>query len=609
MRRPFVPVRLAFTPVCRLTLTFALLAVAASTAPVVAAAAADVSPPSPTTASPGGSAGARFEALARDYLDKYLAFNPEQATALGDHRYDGRLNDRTENGVQINRKLAKGTLKLLATIPAEELGAENRVDYDILRNNLESIVLETDKVQEWRWNPLNYNVGGAIFPLLSRDFAPLPERLRNVRRRLEMVPAAVAAAKTNLQHPPKIHVETALRQNVGTLNLVREGVDEFLAKAPPELRAELAPAQAVAVAALEEYGRFLKDDLLPRADGDFRLGDANFRARLRYSLESDLSKEEVLRRAQEELRRTQADMYATARPLFARFFPGRPDTDPKAVCKAVLDKLAESRPTDGTIVSNAEADLRQCTEFVRAHQLVTVPDEPVNILVMPEFQRGVAIAYCDAPGALAKNEATFFAIAPTPADWTPERKESFYREYNDYMLQDLTIHEAMPGHYLQLVLGNRFKAPTLVRGVFTSGMFAEGWATYAEQFMAAAGYGGPEVKMQQLKMRLRLIINALLDQGIHTAGMTEREAMALMTNEGFQEEGEAAGKWRRACLTAAQLSTYFVGNAEVNDLARDLRARHQGGSEMSPGDVRAMHDRMLTQGTVAPRYLRVLLGL
>lgn len=563
-------------------------------------------PPAPAGAAARATPDVRFEVAAGDYLRQYLEHNPEQATGLGEHRFDGRLNDRSAAGVEGNKKLAEGTLKILAGIPRAELGPENRVDHDILRNNLESIVFETDTVQEWRWNPLLYNVGGAIFPLVSRDFAPLPERLRNVRLRLEAVPAALAAARANLQHPPRVHVETAIRQNPGTINLVREGLNEFLARAP-EMRAELAPAQAAAVAALEDYGKFLEQELLPRADGDFRLGDAKFRGRLRYSLESELSKEELLRRAKEELARTQAEMFETARPLFTRYFPGRPDTDPKKVCKAVLDRLAETRPTDATIVPSAEAMLQQATAFVREKRLVTVPDEPVRVLVMPEFQRGVAIAYCDAPGALARNEATFYAIAPTPTDWTAARKESFYREYNDHMLQDLTIHEAMPGHYLQLVLGNRFRAPTLVRGVFTSGMFAEGWATYAEQFMAAAGYGGPEVRMQQLKMRLRLIINALLDQGIHTAGMTEAEAMGLMVNEGFQEEGEAAGKWRRACLTAAQLSTYFVGNAEVNDLVRDLRAQHSG--EMGPEDVCAMHDRMLTLGTAAPRYLRVLLGL
>ena len=554
------------------------------------------------------AADARFEAAARDYLDKYLALNPEQATGLGDHRFDGRLNDRSADGVKVNKKLAEGALRTLAAIPPAELGTANRVDYDILKNNLESIVFETDTVREWTWNPLLYNVGGAIFPLVSRDFAPLPERLRNVKGRLEMVPAAVAAARANLQHPPKVHVETAIRQNPGTINLVREGLDEFLAQASPELRAELAPAQAAAVAAVEDYGRFLEKELLPRADGDFRLGDEKFRRRLRYSLESGLSKEEVLRRAKEELAKTQAEMIATAVPLLEKLAPDRAGLRGREACKLVLDRLAETRPTDASIVPDAETMLKQCTEFVREKKLVTVPDEPVRVLVMPEFQRGVAIAYCDAPGALAKNEATFYAIAPTPTDWTAARKESFYREYNDFMLQDLTIHEAMPGHYLQLTLGNRFRAPTLVRGVFTSGMFAEGWATYAEQFMAAAGYGGPEVRMQQLKMRLRLIINALLDQGIHTAGMTEKEAMDLMVNEGFQEEGEAAGKWRRACLTAAQLSTYFVGNAEVNDLVRDLRAKH-GGGEMRPEEVQAMHDGMLTLGTAAPRYLRVLLGL
>jgi uncharacterized protein (DUF885 family) len=391
------------------------------------------------------------------------------------------------------------------------------------------------------------------------------------------------------------------------VQLVRDELNTFLEKAP-ELKAELAPAQAAAAAALEDYGRWLKDELLPRSTNDFRLGDEKFRARLRYSLESDLSKEEVLRRAEAELKKTHDDMFATALPLYRRFFPDKPTPGPadaKTVCKAVLDRLAETRPDNNTIVERAKADLQQCTDFVRAKRLVTVPDEPVQIVVMPEFQRGVSVAYCDAPGVLGKNEETFYAISPTPADWTPERRTSFYREYNDFMLQELTIHEAMPGHYLQLTLANRFQAPTLVRGVWTSGIFAEGWACYAESFMAAAGYGGPEVKMQQLKMRLRLIINAILDQKIHTAGMTEPEAMALMMNEGFQEEGEAAGKWRRAQLSAGQLSTYFVGTTEMDDLVRDYKAKH-GGDKTS---LMEMHDRMLSFGTIAPRNLRTMLGL
>ncbi len=553
-------------------------------------------------------ADAKFEEIARGCIEAFLTLKPEWATQLGDHRFDSRLNDRSKTGVDAELALAEKTLKDLAAVPPASLSTANRVDHAILKNNLESTIFEIKTVRGWEWNPLDYNIGNAIYLLLSREYAPLPDRLRHVKGRLEAIPATVAAAKANLRNPPKPHTDTAILQNTGTIGLVREELNTFLEKAPPELKAELAPAQAAAVAALDDYGRWLRDELLPRSNRDFRLGDAQFRARLRYSLESDLSKEEVLRRAEADLKKTHDDMFATALPLYRRFFPDKPAPGPaeaKTVCKAVLDKLAETRPDNDTIVERAKADLKQCTDFVRAKRLVTVPDEPVQITVMPEFQRGVAVAYCDAPGMLSKNEATFYTISPTPADWTPERKASFYKEYNDFMLQELTIHEAMPGHYLQLTLANRFKAPTLVRGVWTSGIFAEGWACYGERFMADAGYGGPEVKMQQLKMRLRLIINAILDQKIHTGGMTEREAMALMINEGFQEEGEAAGKWRRAQLSAGQLSTYFVGTTEVDDLVRDYKAKHGG----NKADLLPMHDHMLSFGTVAPRNLRTLLGL
>ena len=278
----------------------------------------------------------------------------------------------------------------------------------------------------------------------------------------------------------------------------------------------------------------------------------------------------------------------------------------KRLIKAVLDRLAESRPTNDTIVDLAKQTLQTTTDFVRANNLVTIPDDPVKIIVMPEFDRGVAVAYCNAAGPLEKNGETFYAISPTPKDWTETRVNSFFREYNNYMVQDLTIHEAMPGHYLQLALANRFKAPTQVRAIFQSGTFAEGWAVYAEGLMAEKGYGGPEVRMQQLKMRLRMIINAIIDQKIHTDGMTEQAAKDLMMNEGFQEEGEAAGKWRRAQLSSTQLSTYYVGASEVADIRRAYEAKN--GKDKGAG-LRRMHDQMLSFGTPAPKYVRELMGL
>lgn len=339
--------------------------------------------------------------------------------------------------------------------------------------------------------------------------------------------------------------------------------------------------------------------------GDHRF-DHRIRTKLRYTLESDLSLEEILRQAQEDLHTTQEVMFETALPMYKKYFPQSATSrlDRKKVVKAVLDKLAEMRPTNDSIVGLAKESLQNVTEFVRKQELVTVPQEPVKIIVMPEFQRGVAVAYCDSPGPLEKNGETFFSISPTPSDWSAQRVQSFFREYNNYMLQNLTIHEAMPGHYLQLALSNRFKAPTLIRAIFSSGPFVEGWATYAEQLMVEKGFGGPEVKMQQLKMRLRLIINAILDQKIHTARMTEKEAMDLMTNEGFQEEGEASGKWRRACLSSTQLSTYYIGNTEINGIRKAYEARH-GPIQ----NLKAFHDQMLSYGSPAPKYVRELKGL
>jgi uncharacterized protein (DUF885 family) len=548
-----------------------------------------------------------FESFATGYLEKLFQTNPELATTLGDHRFDDRMNDYTQAGVRAQIAFQRKSLERLNAIDSSTLSSVNRIDYQILRSQIEGTLFQVENLKEYEWSPRLYNVGGAIYALTAREFAPLRDRLRSVKARLKGIPAVLEAAKANLRNPPRIETETALLQNKGNITLIRDELKTYLDQAP-ELIAEFAPIQSQVIAALQSYGLWLEKELLPRSTGNFRIGENKFRDKLRYTLESDLSLEEILKRAEEDLRVTQQSLFETALPLYHRYFPRshveNHETDRKKVIRAVLDKLAESRPTSETIVELARKNLEVVTEFVRQQNLVTVSDEPVRIIVMPEFQRGVAVAYCDSPGPLEKTGETFFAISPTPTDWPPQRVTSFFREYNNHMLEDLTIHEAMPGHYLQLAHSNKFKAPTLIRAIFTSGPFVEGWATYAEQLMVERGYGGPEVKMQQLKMRLRLIINAILDQKIQTGGMSEQEAMDLMMNEGFQEEGEAAGKWRRACLSSTQLSTYYVGNVEINDIRQAYEAKHGPIT-----DFKAFHDQLLSFGSPAPRYVKELMGL
>jgi len=551
----------------------------------------------------------QFQQIAHDYIEGMLQSHPEYSTELGDHRFDDKLTDYSAESRAKELARAKQARQQLEVFnDFSQLTGPNQVDVRLLKENIDNEIFGIEELREWQWDPLVYNqsLANSLYLLVARDFAPAEQRIPNLRKRMEAIPAVIAQARANLQHSPRIYTETAIEQTQGAISLVREGLAPLLNQAPQQAK-NLSPIQEQAAKALEDYKKWLQTDLLPRSDGDFRLGPDKFRKKLRFALSSDLSMEEIMKRAEADLAQTQKVIYETALPLYKKYFPKADKAtleDKKKVTTAVLDKLAEQHPNDDTIVSYALKIVREATDFTKQHDLVSVPGKPLDVIVMPEFKRGRGIAYCDAPGPLEQNGKTFFAVEPTPKDWPPARKASFFREYNNYMCRDLTVHEAMPGHFLQLAHANEFRAPTLVRAVFQSGTFVEGWAVYCEQFMAEQGYGGPEVKMQQLKMRLRVICNAIIDQGIHAKNMTEQEAMTLMTKEGFQQEGEAVAKWKRARLSSAQLSTYFVGVTEHLDL-RD-RAKAKDGSSFN---LKKYNDTVISYGSPPVKYVRELMGL
>ena len=549
-----------------------------------------------------------FQRTAHDYIEQYLQANPEDATELGDHRFDGQLTDYSSEARAKELATQKEFRDKLSAIDGSQLTGANNVDFRILKENIDYKIFQAEELKEAEWNPLVYmqSLANSLYLLVARDFAPPEKRIPNLRQRMEAIPRVIAQAKANLQQPPRVHTETAIEQTQGAINLVREGLTPLVDRTP-QMKNELAPLQEKTAAALEDYKKWLQNDLLPRSDGDFRIGAEKFRKKLRFALASDLSMEEIMKRAQADLQETQTAIYETALPLYEKYFPeadSKTLTDKHKVTAAVLDRLAEQHPDDATVVGYAKEVVGEATDFVKSHKLVAIPDTPLDVIAMPEFKRGVAIAYCDSPGPLDKTGKTFFAVAPTPKDWLKERKESFFREYNNYEIRDLTVHEAMPGHYLQLAHANEFRAPTLVRAIFRSGTFIEGWAVYCEQMMAEQGYGGPEVKMQQLKMRLRAIANAILDQSIHAGNMTEKEAMDLMMKETFQQEGEAVAKWKRARLTSAQLSTYFVGVSEHLDLRG--RAKTKAGASF---DLKKYNDQVISFGSPPVKYVGELMGL
>ena len=551
------------------------------------------------------SADAEFAGLAREYLDDRAERHPDIATGLGDHRFDARLADPSAQALEGERRALDGWTGRLAAVDQDALSAEHRVDAAMMADSVARRVFEIDELREHTWNPLQANPGRAIYQLLARDFAPLSDRLASVAARLAAIPAMLAEARRQLGRMPRVHLETAIGQFDGTIALVSKEIDVALEAegSAPQCAAQLAQVRPAALEALTEHRSWLSAQLAgPDGFDDPRIGPELFARKLSLTLSAAADADAILARAEADLDRASEEIAEVAAEMAGGATPG------PEVVQEVLDRLAADVPDSTTILEFCRDALAAQTAFVTDHRLLSVYDEPVELIVMPAIDRGVAVAYCDSPGPLEPSPlSTFIAVSPTPTDWPAERVASFYREYNRHMVHNLMVHEAMPGHYLQLQHSRRFTgSDTAIRAALRSGSFTEGWAVYTERIMAEQQYPGEgdprAVRMQQLKMQLRTIINAILDARIHGHGMTEAEAMALMTGRGYQEEGEAAGKWRRAQLTSAQLSTYYVGYCEISDLAGDLRAADPGLTD------RQVHDQMLAHGSPPVRLLRTLIA-
>jgi uncharacterized protein (DUF885 family) len=546
------------------------------------------------------STDAEFARLALEYLDDRAERHPDAATGLGDHRYDARLPDSSAQAMADERRALDGWAARLDALDRGALSAEHQVDAAMMADSVARRVFEIDELREHAWNPLLANPGKALYQLLARDFAPLPDRLGSVAGRLAEIPRALAEARRQLGRMPRVHLETAIGQFDGTITLVSKEIDAAL-EAAPQCAAQLSQVRPAALEALTGHRAWLSAQLA-EADGfaDPRIGPERFARKLSLTLSAAADADAILARAEADLDRVTEQITELAAQISGAAGPG--------AVRQVLGRLAEDVPDDATILEFCQAALAAQTAFVTDRRMITVYDDPIELIPMPEIDRGVAVAYCDSPGPLEPvPQPTFIAVSPTPTDWTAERVASFYREYNRHLVHDLMVHEAMPGHYLQLQHSRRFSgSDTAIRAALRSGAFTEGWAVYAERIMTEHEYPGEgdprAVRMQQLKMQLRMTINAILDARIHAHGMTEAEAMALMADRGYQEEGEAAGKWRRAQLTSAQLSTYYVGYCEISDLAADLRAADPGLTDQQ------LHDRMLAHGSPPVRLLRTLIA-
>lgn len=553
-----------------------------------------------------------FTKIADRYLEDLLESSPVSATALGDHRFDHLLDHVDESARRKQVESSKSFLAELERLDFTKLSRENQVDFSLLRQRLQKVIWEIETLREWEWNPLLYSglPGNSIYDLMSRNTTPLSERLSHAAARCREFPRFFQQARDSLvkEITPHIHAETAIDQNKGITKLIDALLVLELQKLPATRKTELEKAIHIARIAINSHQQWLENELLPNAKGNPRLSNKLYREKFSFDLYSSFSPEDLRAKAEQQMVELHNRMYEFSKTIYASRNPNySPLENPtsgekKELIRACLEFAYEDAPSPDEVVEAAYLSLELTTEFVRNMDLLTLPKDPLEIIEMPEFRRGVAVAYCDAPGPLEVGGKTFYAVSPPPENWTEEQVNSFLREYNRRSLHNLTVHEAMPGHYVQLLRSNAVSSR--LRSVLSSGTFIEGWAVYTESMMVDEGFLPNDLLMRLivLKWNLRGVTNALLDQLIHLEGIDQKTAMKLMMNDAFQEEREAAGKYRRSLLTSVQLSTYFAGYMEVTEL-REATEKSLGNTF----DLKTFHDRIMSFGSPPPIFVRALL--
>jgi uncharacterized protein (DUF885 family) len=552
----------------------------------------------------------RFQALSKRWLEDFVSTQPVTATQIGDHRFDGEIDDMSAAGRARRTVLWRALLEELSRLDRTKLSRDNQVDAAILSSQLQSMIWDDQRLQSWAWDALVWSAlaGNSLYVLMARDFAPLAQRLRSATLRMRKLPKLLEQMRAEIApaRVPPIHAATVAKQNDGVMDIVDSMILPQAKTLTAAEQGELKDAANMLRAAMTAHQQWLNKVLVPQAKGDFRIGAKLFDEKLVFTLNSRLTRKEIRGRADTAIRQTRAQMYEVARKALAGQanplpMPDNPTpAEQQQIIAAALSLASQDRPARDAVVATAKRMLAQATDFVRRKDLISLPDAPVDLIIMPKFQQGVAVAYCDSPGPLDKALKAFYAVSPIPEGWTKAQTDSFLREYSNRGIADITVHEAMPGHYVQLWHSNTYPSP--IRAVLGSGSFVEGWAVYAENVMAEEGFYGndPLYRLVQLKVYLRTISNAILDQAIHCDGMSREDAMRLMTQTAFQEEREAAGKWDRARMSATQLSTYFVGRQEHDG----LRAQ----AERQPGfKLKAYHDQVLSYGSAPTRYVGALM--
>jgi uncharacterized protein (DUF885 family) len=567
----------------RLHLACLLTGVLCSSCVCAAPTNATAGPTNAKASSPDG----QFEQLVDDFVLGTLALSPTNATGFGYHLHRGAslddlLDDFSPAGITASRGLLHDIEVRIARLDTASLDAEQRADIDIMHDALGASRLELDEIQGYRHNPTTYVelLGNGLYTPHVLQYAPAPERYRHIINRLNKVPELIRQAEANLLDSPEVWNRVARDENTGNIGLIDTTLRD---DCPPEERMRYDQAAATAIAALHGFNHWLENNLAEKT-GDWRLGKERYAKKFRFVLATGKTPEALLAEAEADLIKTRAEIARLAAP--------------KTVEQALAD-VARGHATAATFMASAEQALVTATAFVKSKNLLTVsPNANLEVIETPVFMRGIyGVGGFNPAPALEPKLGAFFWVTPIPRDWPQARVDSKLREYNDSGMQHLTVHEAMPGHYVQGEYANEVqpRSRRLLRNIFGNGPYVEGWAVYSQQLMAEQGYLGdtPGYRLTLQKQLLRVLANTILDVRLQTLGMTDQEALDLMTKNTYQETEEATAKLQRAKLSSCQLPTYYAGYKGWLGVREHYQSKHAASFSL-----KEFHESALRQGAV-----------
>jgi len=576
-------------------------------------------------ASSNTASNAAFVRLTDEFVKESLALSPVNASYAGFHEYKDAKTGKT---IALDAELDNVSAQQVAKVevfyrawrerfqketPVASLNPQDAADYRLIDDNIALSLLEYEHIQSYKHQPQLYVelVGNALFLPLTQDYAPKDVRVGHVINRIGQIPRLLDEAKSVLTDADPIFISTAVQENEGNISLIDSLADEIPAGSP--LRAQYDKVAPAAKKSLNVFTAWLQNDLAKRPTNgrDWRLGKELYAQKFRYVMETSVTPDQLLAEAEAELKRLRAEMLQVALPLYKQMYPGQDDYSnltgrerENKIIRAVIDKISDEHPERDQLIEAVKADLEGIKQFIREKKIVSLGSrDNLKVIPTPEFERGIySVAGFHSAPPLEPNAEAQYWVTPVDPKMSATKADSKLREYNNYALKWLTIHEALPGHYVQAEHADDVQPTSrrVLRALLGNGPYVEGWAEYIADVMTEEGYldHSPKFLLIRRKIMLRAIANTILDIRLQTMNMTDQEAMDLMLNETFQTQAEAEGKLQRAKLSSTQLPTYFTGSRQWWELRKKYQA--------AKGDsftLEEFHNKALDQGALPLEYL------